>query len=144
VGDVAFSGKASFTKTSHSFRYDRVAKKRGPSGPGKRKDVQIKQEDAISSPGSGVESPAPTQLASYSGAQSFSGLSVMSASSSLVSPLQLLRMPQNPANPRDFLPPPEILERLVQVFFENVHPFLPVIHRETWVDLMRNAVRTSN
>ncbi len=113
--------------------YLRVAKKRGPAGPGKRRDVPIKQEDAISSPGSGMESPAPTQSASFSGAQSFSGLSAMSASSSLMSPLQLLRMPLNPPNPRDFLPPPEILERLVQVFFENVHPFLPVIHRETWV-----------
>lgn len=50
----------------------------------------------------------------------------------LLNPLQFLRMPQTP-NPRDLLPPPAVVRKLLDVFFQNVHPFLPIIHRDSFL-----------
>lgn len=135
-----------------SCSYERVAKKRGPQGPNKRakldndEDVVVKEEQGPGTPETG--SPATVPLStSFSlpgsiGAginalglspASATSFSLPSGSGAMINPLALLRTPQSMPDPRTLLPPRDVVLRLVSVFFEHIHPFIPLIHRDSFL-----------
>ncbi|KAI9006457.1 hypothetical protein DFJ74DRAFT_690891 [Hyaloraphidium curvatum] len=126
-------------ETGIDCRYDRVARKRGPQGPGKRAKTaesqmpHIKEEEQATS---GAASPAFAPSGFFSSAPASMGSMSMVPSAPAPNPLQFLSLGlgRDAPNPRTLLPPPPILKKLVAAFFNHVHPFIQIIHRHSFLE----------